>query len=257
MITHLKYLVFLLFSLPFLPVLYLQAKKVKRLVPKLREAFINIKSSIGTSTKIIRMITIGESTIAGVGVKDHMDGITGHVAKTLAAMTDKKIEWEVIAKSGYSVKKNADFLIPQLPDVSVDIILIGVGANDTFEFNNTMTWRKNLTLLIKNIRNKHIACPIVFMHIPPVGQFISFPKVMRIILGNLTTLHGLALESIVSKCPNVYFLNKRIRLEDWAKECGTNVALKDFFCDGVHPSTLAYSQWGKEVGEFIVERKII
>jgi lysophospholipase L1-like esterase len=257
MIIHIMYFVGLILAIPFFPILILQAKKVKRSVPRLLEADVNIKGSIGVNTESIRLITLGESTIAGVGLKDHADGITGQIAKSISIRTNKKVEWEVIAKSGYAVKKVAEHLVSKIPDSRIDLILIGVGANDTFEFNSTLTWQRNLTQLIINIRKKHTDSPIVFINMPPIGQLLAFPKVMRVILGSLITLHGLVLKSILSKHSNVYYVNKRIRFVDWAKKCDNNVSIKDLFCDGVHPSALAYAIWGNEVGEFIIERKLI
>lgn len=256
MVIHVIYFAGLIIAMPLLPLLILQAKKVRRSVPRLSEADINIKGSIGVCDETTRLITLGESTIAGVGVRDHADGISGQIAKTISTLTNKKVEWEVIGKSGYPVKKITEHLASRIPDSGYDIIVIGVGANDTFEFNSTLTWQRNVSQLIATIRSKHKDCPIVIANMPPVGQFPAFPLVMRVILGSLITLHGLALESVLRKFPNVYYVNKPIRFSDWAKRCG-NISIKDFFSDGVHPSPLAYALWGKEVGEFIVERKLV
>ena len=257
MIIHILYFAGLLFTIPFLPILILQAKKVKKTVPRLPEATMNIKGSIGANTEPIRIVTLGESTIAGVGLKDHADGITGQIAKTISRLTNKKVEWEVVAKIGYGAKKTAEHLVPAIPDTRIDLIVIGLGANDTFEFNSTLTWKRHVIQLINNIRDKHKDCPIVFVNMPPIGQLLAFPKVMRVILGSLVTLHGLTLKSILNKYSHLYYINKRIRFEDWKKKWNRDVSIEDFFCDGVHPSAIAYSIWGQEVGEFIIERKII
>lgn len=257
MIIHVLYFAGLLLAIPFLPILIIQAKKVRKSIPRLPEANLNITGSTDVNTESIRLITLGESTVAGVGLKDHADGITGQLAKTISTHINKKVEWEVIAKTGYGAKKVAEHLVPNIPVTQVDLIVIGLGANDTFEFNSTLTWKKHVMKLIAAIRTKHKDCPIVFVNMPPIGQLLAFPKVMRIILGSLVTFHGLTLKSIVNKHPHVYYINKRIRFEDWRKKCDTNVTIEDLFCDGVHPSAIAYSIWGREVGEFIIEKRLI
>ncbi|MDB9836326.1 hypothetical protein OAC51_05430 [Flavobacteriaceae bacterium] len=41
------------------------------------------------------MLTIGESTIAGVGVKIHQEGLTGVLANELATGLNIKVDWKV------------------------------------------------------------------------------------------------------------------------------------------------------------------
>ena len=61
-----------------------QAKKIRATVPKLAEAK-NPKGYIKTgSAKTLKILCIGESTIAGVGVDFHEFGFAGTLAKTLS-----------------------------------------------------------------------------------------------------------------------------------------------------------------------------
>lgn len=257
MIVHLLYFLGLAWSLPWLPIVWIQARRVKKTVPRLPEARRNLTGRVGTGEQLINLVALGESTIAGVGVEDHADGVVGHTAKTIEQLTQKRVEWKVIAKSGYTAQKVSERLVEQLPEGDISIIVIGLGANDTFAFNPPATWQKHVRQLIAAIRTKHNECPIVFANMPPVGQFPAFPRIMQVVLGGLITLHGLALQSLVKQQANVYYVDRRIKFKDWADRAGGNVSVHDLFCDGVHPSPVAYALWGREIGEYVVERGLL
>ena len=257
MSVSLMYFAGLMLSLPLLPILLIQAKRVKQAVPRLPEAHQNVRGSVGTGQRTIRLVTLGESTVAGVGVSDHTDGITGHIAQTISRLTGSKVTWEVIGKSGYTARKAAERLVTKLPDATVDSIVIGLGANDSFAFNSPTTWQRDIEQLITSIRCKYEDCPIVFANMPPVGQFPAFPWIMRVILGSLTTLYGLVLGQLVRKHAKLYYVDRPIKFKDWAERAGSEVSIDDLFSDGVHPSAQTYALWGEEVGEFMGKKKIV
>ena len=77
MMNKVKYFFGAIVSVPLLPFLYFQGKNIRKKVPKLPEAkepkgFIN-----GNFNKTLNILSIGESTIAGVGVGHHKNGFTG------------------------------------------------------------------------------------------------------------------------------------------------------------------------------------
>ena len=99
---NIKYILGSILTFPLLPLMYFQGKKIKSNVPRLPEAK-GIKGlSAVSSKKTLRMITIGESTIAGVGVSTHQEGFTGTLANELASELKTNIDWKVYAKSGYT-----------------------------------------------------------------------------------------------------------------------------------------------------------
>ena len=71
-------------SIPLLPLLYLDGQNVRKKVPKIPEANDpNGLFELPGSSKTISLITIGESSMASVGVETHKLGFTGSVVKTI------------------------------------------------------------------------------------------------------------------------------------------------------------------------------
>ena len=104
---NINYLLGAIISLPLLPLMYYQAKIIKRKIPDLPEA----KGKEGTckissivERNCIRVISIGESTIASVGVRTHEEGFTGVFAKEMSILSNNNVSWKVYARSGITVK---------------------------------------------------------------------------------------------------------------------------------------------------------
>ncbi|PTL98093.1 MAG: GDSL family lipase, partial [Candidatus Arcticimaribacter sp.] len=66
---NIKYILGTIIAIPLLPLLYFQGRRIKKRVPRLPVATGETGLCSSSSENTLRMLTIGESTIAGVGVK--------------------------------------------------------------------------------------------------------------------------------------------------------------------------------------------
>lgn len=238
---------------PFLPVLYFQGKRVKANTPRLPEAIGNTGMVKLEGNEELRVIFLGESSIAGVGVTHHEEGFAGVFAKEFAEKSSATVHWEVYAKSGYRIKKIRQTIVPMLPDKKVDLVVIGLGANDAFTLNNPWSWQKESQKLVTDLRLKFADVPIVFANMPPIKDFPAFPFLIRVIIGNLVDILGNELLTTASKFKGVHYNDKKFRLKDWRKRL--NRKDEDFFSDGVHPSKLTYGLWASELAAFAWEKR--
>ncbi len=248
---NLKYLLGSIISIPLLPVLYFQGKNIRASIPKLPEAIGNSGSTESNSSRILRMITIGESTVAGVGVATHEEGFTGTLAKTLAKELNTSVEWKVYAKSGYTAKRVTYKIIPKIEETDLDLIVVGLGGNDAFKLNRPGKWRSQMQTLIETLQVKFPNVPICFMNMPPIKEFPAFTSLIKFTVGNLVELLGKELEALVKTKKGVFYLSEVITLDIWIKQLKTNKRPDDFFSDGVHPSKFTYQVWAKYFGEYI------
>ena len=254
---NLKYLFGAIVSVPLLPIMAYQGKKIRKSVPSLPEAEGTQGISTCVSKKTIRMIAIGESTIAGVGVATHEEGYTGTLAKELAERLGVNIEWRVYARNGYTVERLTKKILPKIEEKRADLIVIGTGGNDAFKLNTPKQFYQNILQLIDNLQVKFPNTPIVFTNVPPIKEFPAFTPLIKFTIGNLGEILGEELEKAVSKRQNVYFIAEKITLNKWIKKMNISADEKDFFSDGVHPSKLTYQTWAKDTAMFIVENSQI
>lgn len=254
LVIKIRYVLRLLLSLPVLPYLIMQGRRIKANTPELPEADKNIIGIIGQQKNSISILCLGESTIAGVGVSDHRDGLAGVIAKKIHQQSLQGVDWTVVARSGFTAQEVTEKLLPQIPGKIYDLILIGLGGNDTFQMNSPLKWRRTYIELLRHLRQKHGSAKIVIANMPPIKWFPAFPPLLRWLMTGQIYLLAKAIEDFPQKFEEVYLLKESIRLDYPIGKPSKKYRHRDLFSDGVHPSKLAYRIWGEQIGDFIVEK---
>ena len=251
-----KYLLGALISIPLLPFMYLDGKRIRANVPQLPEA----KQPQGIvkkeSEKELQIIILGESTVAGVGVEKHEDGFAGMFSKTLSNKSNKTVNWKVYAKSGYTAKQITRLLVPKINEAYADLIVIGLGGNDAFTLNTPFSWKKDIRSLIEKLRAVYPEAIIAFTNMPPIKEFPAFTPLIKFTIGNLVEILGEELKGLVAQIDNTYYNSEIITIDGWTKKLNLANNPDDFFSDGVHPSKLTYQAWAKDFCDFILEKKV-
>ncbi len=249
--NQLKYIFSAFFVWPFLPLMYWQGKRIRQSVPKLPEAKEPSGKVENDHTHCLNLITIGESTIAGVGASTHQEGFSGTLAQALSKRLEVDIKWRVFAKSGYTAEKVSERLLPKMVGIEADLIVIGLGGNDAFYLNSPNRWRRGIKQLIVNLQKLYIGAPIVFINMPPIKNFPAFTPLIKFTVGNLVEMLGDELSSIAKDTDNVFYYGRRITFEDWNTRFGIAYEPEKYFSDGVHPALITYQIWAKDVADYI------
>ncbi len=253
----LRYYAGALISIPLLPLMYYQGKQIRSKVPQLPEAQgnqgrVSIKE---TKSPTLKIITLGESTIAGVGVKTHEDGFSGTLAKELSKEFQVNINWKVYAKSGFTANRVTTDLIPQISENQIDLIIVGLGGNDAFTLNTPWKWKSDIRKLIQKLQSEFPDASIVFCNMPPIKEFPAFTKLIKFTLGNLVEILGDSLNQVVAEFDQVYYFGETITLKGWIEKFDLEEEPSAFFSDGVHPSALTYQTWATEIARKIHSNK--
>jgi lysophospholipase L1-like esterase len=247
---QLTYFISAVFLLPFLPLLAWQGSRLKKRIPSIGEAA-GPRTGIYEGAKPpLRLLALGESTFAGVGVDQQQDAITSIIGKTLQEQSGRTVEWNVIARSGYNAKQVLERLVPKIPAQDYDFIVIGLGGNDTFELNRPLRWKQQMTELVEQLNNEFPNSKIVIANLPPVGDFPAFPKSFQLLLGGLVRLHASVISDLPHCIANTHYINRLFTLDAWNDRIEGDVSSADLFSDGVHPSALTYRLWGEDIGEY-------
>ena len=255
---NLTYTLGALLTIPVLPLMYVQGKRVRATMPQLPDAKgIQGVSLADTPRGNLSLLTIGESTIAGVGVQTHQEGFSGSLAKELSQRFQFHVEWKVYARSGFTAKSVRKNLVPQIQETATNLIVIGLGANDAFTLNTPGRWRRHVRRLITDLQATCPEATIVFCNMPPIKDFPAFTSLMRFSIGNLVEILGKELVTLVREFEGVYYYDRMITLQDWIERFDMDVTAADFFSDGVHPSKLTYQTWAMDVAEEIERRGML
>ncbi len=247
---NMRYVMGCLYTLPFIPVMLMDGRRIRKEIPDLPEAGDPRGMVKKDDRAILHIDILGESTMAGVGVKRHEQGFAGAFARTLSDLLGTSVSWKVTAQSGYNARKVRTILLPTLRGQNPDLLVIGLGGNDAFELNTPWKWRKEIRNLIGDIRQEWPDVPVVFANMPPIRDFPAFTPRIQKVLGGLVELLGKTLALEVKKHDNVYYHSRVIRLSDWIITLNNQLRPLDFFSDGIHPSQLTYEVWAKDLSNF-------
>jgi lysophospholipase L1-like esterase len=243
--------------LPCLPVLYLQGKALYRRIPRLPAANTPQGFVDKGGGSVFQLLIIGESTMAGLGVERHEDGFAGYFARNLSQRLSCPVEWRVIAQSGYTAQDVLQNIVPQLKGLQADLVVIGLGGNDSFNLSLPNRWQADIRDLIRTLRRNFPTVPLTFLNLPPIRSFPAFTPLMQWALGKWVLFLAAALEELVLDFPQVYFSSAEISLEYMQQRLGLAFVQQPFFSDGVHPSAYTYELWAADFCLYLEENEVL
>lgn len=254
MSASVKYVFGAILGLPILPVLYYQSMKLKATMPDLPEAKGKDGSIENGKDKHLNIIAIGESTVAGVGVETNEEGFMGTFAQIMAKELETNVNWKIYAKSGYTASQVRQEIIPQIKCEHTDLVVVGLGGNDSFRLKSPSNWRNNIEQIIAEIRLKFPEVPIAFTNIPPIRDFVAFTPLMKFAFGNMGEMLGDQLSHISKDHPDVFYNKEKLTLKILCDRYKLENDVSDFFSDGVHPSKLTYQILARHFAEFLLSQ---
>jgi lysophospholipase L1-like esterase len=221
-----------------LPVLLLQGYWVKKRTPRLPDAAGSLEGTVAGPGEALRLISLGESTVAGIGARTHETGLTGQLALALKQRTNRSVDWTVVARSGINARKCRVELVPKLAGRRADVVLIALGVNDAIEFHTARRWASDIESLIESVRLEVGDALVLLAGVPPLDCFPALPNPLGFVLGARSASLARASEKLAKRMERVVHVPFEIEKE----RCD------DLFCaDGFHPSELGYTMWAEQL----------
>lgn len=163
------------------PLLIHQGRKARRDTPRLPEATGDCHGQYGDGMPERRLLVIGESTAAGVGVQRHEQGLASQLGRLLHERSGKTVAWHTFGINGATLSELMDNLSPDtLPEA--DTVLLSMGVNDTTGFTPRGRFRRQLLTLQDQLRAKH-PTPLCLLSVPPMHRFTALPSPLRQMMG--------------------------------------------------------------------------
>lgn len=230
----------LLFWIAF-PFLIPQALYVRSTAPRFAPAGGPTEGHVGDGDEI-RLLAIGDSIIAGVGASELSRALVGQTARALAGSRRCRVSWRALGVSGYDSAKVLEHLVPDLPDVTFDYVVISVGVNDVTGLTTTRQWRRNLSRLLRALHARYPTAKIAFAGLPPMHGFPLLPQPLRAVFGmRAQTFDEIAREVAIANQNAVHI---PLDFEPDPEK---------FSPDGYHPSEESYVAFGEHMAERLVD----
>ena len=228
--------------LPFSPFLYLQGQRTRRRVGILPGAGGETNGISGSGKETVKLLVIGESTVAGLGARSHELALAGQFARRLSRRTGKTVNWTVIGKNGVTARRTIDELVPLIPDETYDYILVGLGGNDVMKLSSPRKWRRDMTELLGILRKRNPDAAFFLSNCPMIKLSPAIPHPIKFLLWELSKLHDSNVKDLTAKMDRVFYYHQP-----------RNIVLEGFFADGIHPSEKGYSDWSESMMKFFTE----
>ncbi|MBN7771651.1 SGNH/GDSL hydrolase family protein [Marinobacter daepoensis] len=219
------------------PVLLYQGKRTRRVTPRLPEASGACSGQYGEGSPAFRLLVLGESTAAGVGVESHAQGLASQLALNLHQRTGLAISWHTIGVNGIRLgdllRKLASTELPE-----ADAVLLSMGVNDTTGFTPRFRFRRSLKALRATTATRYSA-PITLLSVPPMEKFTALPAPLRQMMGWRARQLDKVYQALAASAPADFRYLTYPTVE--------NPAL--LARDGYHPSEQGYSTIAQALAE--------
>lgn len=223
----------------FLPFVAVQGLRLRRIAPRLAGAAGESIGRVG-SGRVLRLLAIGDSIIAGVGAATLDRALVGCTARALADTMDVAVEWEAHGRSGATSAQVLTDLVPTIDPRPADAIVVSVGVNDVTALSTLRAWRSNLLALVAALHRHSPGAVIVVAGLPPLRLFPLIPEPLRRLIG----LRGETLDAVSRELlrahPGVFHVTVKFDMREGS------------FCpDGFHPSEQSYIEFGQAMAASI------
>ncbi len=235
---------FLFWSL--LPLLAPQAIWVKHTARRFEDAKGPTFGSIAapnTQAPTMNLLAIGDSIIAGVGARHMEKALVAQTAYRLSMSLKRRINWQALARTGANSIEICEQILPNLPEHPAEIILLSAGVNDITSLRTTRQWRLTLNQLLQSLIDHSPQSMIVFLGIPPMGEFPALPRPLRNLIGlRANQFNRLALRE-ASMHPNIIYA-----------QLPMTISPDSFSADGYHPSEHSYRLIAESLSDLVCQK---
>jgi lysophospholipase L1-like esterase len=224
------------------PVLLPQAHWLRRTALRLPEAAGPRAGQVGEGDPVLRVLVVGDSAAAGVGVEHQAQALAVQLAQALSSRLRGAIGWQLVAQSGVNTAECAA-LAGRADLQAADVVVTVLGVNDVSSQTTASGFAQGLSLLWTDLRQRTGARQAVVCGVPPMHLFPAIPHPLRWYLGR----YALWLDCAARR---------------WAEQeglgfCPVDWEAKDGFvaADGFHPGPALYPLWAQRLAGLIVAHR--
>lgn len=233
------------------PVLVAQAKLLRRKTPLLpepdgpREGVTRPRPGASRLASALRLLLVGDSSAAGVGVGRQDQALIGHLSRSLAAQMRQPVAWRVSAKTGDTTAMTLARVQQEHAErpMMADVAVVATGVNDIHDqvpSHHAVRHREALAdWLLAHTGVRHV----LMVPLPPVHQFPLLPNPLRWVVGADARRHDDALAEWAATRSDVSHIRIPMTL-GWH-----NMA-----ADGFHAGEPVYQLCGEALAEHLARQ---
>jgi len=221
------------------PLLIRQGRTLRRSIPRLPEPEGAREGKFGTGAPL-RVMLIGDSAGAGVGVATQAEALSGQLLELLAGYFT--VHWQLHAKTGYTTR-DVKQLLADVAATQVDVVITSIGLNDVLARQSGAAFLAAQRALLDLLRERYAPSLILLTAVPPLGDFPGFPQPLRWVMHARRNWLDAQLMHLC-----------REREECEHLKLPGPLSMTDMASDGFHPGPQLYRLWATVAAGRIIER---
>lgn len=205
------------------------------------QAFERIQYRSGGAGPPLRIAMLGDSTVAGVGVREIAQTLPAQVAERIARLTERAAE---VTGYGVSGARTAEVLASAPDDLAeFDVLVVVIGSNDVTHLTPAWTFRRETAALLDALPR-----PVVLGGIPLFGGATALDRPLRDVVQGYAAVLRRIQRDVATEHPDVRFVD--IAVEASPRFRGVPEAMSS---DGFHPAAIGYGFWADALAVGVVE----
>ncbi len=230
------------------PLLLWQGRRVRASALRMPEPGGERHGVVGNGAVALRILIVGDSSAAGVGVATQAEALAGQLAQALADRSGAAVGWQLVAQSGHTVA-DACAALRAARLAPADLLVTAVGVNDVVGQTRPTAFLESLDELHAFAAARAGITHTWHCGLPPMGTFPLLPQPLRWLLGRDAAHLDQALSRHLAGRPG----RLHLPLPDAPAPSRPGDAMPAGWMapDGFHPGPMGYRHWGRQVAEAI------
>ncbi len=200
--------------------------------------------SIGGAGEPVRLLVVGDSSAASVGIDDNRQGLGALLAQQFHEASGRPVQWRAAGSNSATSGDLRDQVVPNLANDPWTHIVLAVGTNDVKNFHTLGRFKREFGGLIYALRAKWPQARIIWSPVIEMTRIPSLPAP----LGRILSIRARAINA----------LGRRLCLERGAVPSDPLPVLdpqSGFSSDGFHASRAGYAAWANHLYELVFENE--
>ncbi len=193
----------------------------------------------------LRLVVLGDSTAAGIGVDDVSDAYPSLIARRLADATGSPVELTAFGLAGARVEDVAEEQAPAAARIEPDVVFVGIGANDVTHLTSLGDVRDRMERALRTLQETGATVVVAG---PPDMRVPVWHQPLR----QLSYLRGRQVEDAIGDVAT----ELGVPVVELAEETGPFFEADPdahFSGDGFHPGPLGYRRWADAIFPVLLE----